>query len=129
MVGFSGLAAVALGGALGACLRYFVSIGLSSTLNSGFPLGTLAANLTGCLLIGAAAALLPVEDGPRTTLRLFVVVGCLGGFTTFSSFGLETVQLLEEDRVREAVTYVLASNVGGLALCFLAWFVTGFSRR
>jgi len=113
------LLAVAGGGALGASLRYLVAVLSRQGAPGAFPTGTLSVNLLGCLLIGVAANLFAAGEGTRTTLRLFLVVGLLGGFTTFSSFGLETLRLLEEGRVLAAALYVAASNVGGLGLCYL----------
>ena len=128
-VSLSGLAAVAAGGALGATGRYFLALFAKSSLGHGFPYGTLSVNLIGCLLIGFAAGLLPEGAGPRSTLRLFVIVGCLGGFTTFSSFGLETLRLVEESRLLATAVYVLLSNIGGLALCFVGAWASGLLGR
>jgi CrcB protein len=125
----SGLAAVAAGGALGATGRYLLTLFAKSSLGDGFPYGTLSVNLIGCLLIGFAAGLIPEGAGPRSALRLFVIVGCLGGFTTFSSFGLETLRLMEESRLLAASGYVLLSNIGGLALCFLGAWGSGLLGR
>ena len=111
-------ALVAAGGALGATLRYGVSLACRSGNEGSFPVGTLTVNLAGCLLIGVVAALLAEQDG-RNPLRVFIIVGCLGGFTTFSSFGLETLRLLDESRLGAAAAYVLVSNVGGVVLCWL----------
>ena len=91
---------IALGGALGATLRYLVGLGLEQRLGSGFPFGTLTVNLVGCLLIGLLAALFVDATEGREQLRLFLIVGCLGGFTTFSSFGLDTLRLLQDGAVR-----------------------------
>jgi len=110
---------VALGGALGATLRYLVGLGLEQRLGSGFPFGTLTVNLVGCLLIGLLAALFVDATEGREPLRLFLIVGCLGGFTTFSSFGLDTLRLLQDGAVAAAVGYVLASNLGGLLACWI----------
>lgn len=122
------LGAVALGGAAGSCLRYGISLWFGPSSSAGWPLGTLAANLLGCLLIGVVAGLLPESGEGRGVLRLFLVAGCLGGFTTFSSFGLETLNLMSEQRISAAVTYLLASNIGGITLCWLGWWLTGFFR-
>ncbi len=115
----STLFAVAFGGGLGALLRYFAAnIGQSWT-PSEFPLGTILVNIVGCSLIGFVTALL---IGPlfqhREFLRLLLIVGVLGGFTTFSTFALDTFELLEDGRVQQAVMYVVLSNVLGI---LVAW--------
>lgn len=105
--------AVALGGALGSCARHAVRLAFDA--GPGFPWWTLLVNAVGGLLIGLAAGLW--REGPEA-LRLGLVVGVLGGFTTFSAFSLETVQLLREQPVL-ALANVLG-NVGlSLAACAL----------
>ena len=106
---------VMAGGALGSGARYLIATRLNATqIMVGFPLGTLCVNLAGCLIIGLLSGALP-EDHPY---RLLLMVGLLGGFTTFSSFGLETTTLINEGRIIHAALYVFISNVGG---CLLAW--------
>ncbi|MFG6590324.1 fluoride efflux transporter FluC [Sulfitobacter sp. 1A12157] len=100
---------VALGGALGACLRYLVGLAV------GFPLGTLAANVAGSLAIG----LVWVTFADRALLLPFLMTGLLGGFTTFSAFSLDTLRLLEEGRSGIALSYVGASVILSLAACLL----------
>ena len=82
---------VMMGGALGTGARYGLSLVLQPPGTSGFPLGTLTVNLVGCLLIGVLAALMPDSSQFSTSTRLGLMVGVLGGFTTFSSFGLESI--------------------------------------
>jgi len=101
---------VFLGGGLGAACRWFASTQMSSA--SGFPTGTLAVNLVGCLLIGLASAYL--VNQPK--LSLFLIVGFLGGFTTFSSFGLDAWRMLNLGDYKNLVTYLLLSNVIGILL-------------
>ena len=96
---------VGLGGALGAIARYLLGGLAQRLLGSEFPWGTMAANISGCFLIGLIAGLLP--EGESTSSRLFLVVGILGGFTTFSAFGFETLNLLKDDSLGLA-----AANVG-----------------
>ncbi len=119
-----GILLVAAGGALGSVARY----GLSALIRSHtptFPIGTLACNLLGCLLIGILAGLLGVSGTEHDRARLFLFTGILGGFTTFSSFGLETIGLLREGRVGTAILYVGLSNALGLLLVWLGWRATG----
>jgi len=100
---------VAAGGAGGASCRFLV--GKFTPTPGGFPLGTLTVNLLGCLLIGL---LVNVED--RT--RLILVTGFLGGFTTYSAFGLESIKLLQE-RPAQAALYIGIHVFLGLAACWL----------
>ena len=106
---------VAAGGALGASLRYGV-VHVVKPHSPGFPTGTLLVNLAGCMVIGLLAGLWGAGIAPGDRLKLFVFTGVLGGFTTFSSFGLETLQLMRDGRVLAAIGYVVACNVLGLAL-------------
>lgn len=105
---------VGLGGFLGAIARYGLTGLLHRVANGTFPYGTLAVNVLGCIAIGVVLHL--VEDrsmlGPTT--RLFVSIGILGGFTTFSSFGYETFELLEDREYRLAFLNVAGNVVLGL---------------
>lgn len=102
---------VALGGAIGAMLRFGVVSGVTRFAGQGFPLGTLSVNVIGSLLMGAAAVAL----GPR--LSPFVMTGILGGFTTFSAFSLDAMRLMDDGRMGAALLYMLLSvslSVGAL---------------
>jgi CrcB protein len=86
---------VGIGGFIGSVLRYWVSGAVQQVANNPvFPLGTLAVNLFGCLVIGFLSQLADARGVFTPEARLFVFVGILGGFTTFSSFGNETMNLL-----------------------------------
>jgi CrcB protein len=117
---------VALGGAAGSALRYLISVAVAARLTrtalDGFPLGTLVVNLLGCAAIGALAPLLlGPHAAERETWRLLIITGLLGGFTTFSTFGLESIELLRAERWGWLAVYVLASAVGGIALTGLGF--------
>ena len=103
---------VFIGGGLGASLRLGMAQALPRAAD-GFPWATLGANILGCLAIGALMPLMAKEP-----MRVFWIVGLLGGFTTFSAFSLETMQLLETRPIL-ALTYVLASVGLGLTACWL----------
>lgn len=110
---------VFLGGGTGAVLRFLVSAVLSSP--RGFPWATLCVNLLGCALSGW---LLAKYAWPQThAARAFFVVGLLGGFTTFSAFAWESVQLLQRGNVLHATGYVSASVLGGLAIAFAGFYI------
>lgn len=98
---------------LGALARW----GLAEVLPSpagGWPWATLLVNLTGCALIGALLAVLLARHPDSPWLRPFLVTGVLGGYTTFSTFAVETVQLVEDGAVLLAGGYVLVSVIGGV---------------
>lgn len=116
---------VGSGGALGSVARYLVSGWVQRAFGpvQGFPLGTLVVNVTGSLLIGLLAGLVLFRHLPGAGARLFLVVGLLGGYTTFSAFSLETVVLLRAGQVSAALLNV-ALQVGlGLAATAVALLV------
>ncbi len=104
------LLAVALGSALGGCLRYLATLGVNALMQRGFPWGTLTVNVAGCLLIGVLHVLVVERGGGAESLRLFAMVGVLGGFTTFSSFSLETLLLVQQGASVAAYASVLDSD-------------------
>ena len=88
---------VGAGGAVGAIMRYLVVTGLNSVMGApAFPYGTLAVNGLGCLLIGLVVGLWDAHHALTPQAQAFLIVGVLGGFTTFSAFGIETVRLLRD---------------------------------
>ena len=108
---------VALGGAVGSVLRFLTVAGATRAFGAGFPFGTLGVNVLGSLLMGVLFHLL--VERSQTPLAPGVTAGLLGGFTTFSAFSLETVQLLEAGRVGAAALYILASVVLSLGALML----------
>ncbi|HAY21803.1 MAG TPA: fluoride efflux transporter CrcB [Desulfobacterales bacterium] len=111
---------VMVGGSLGALSRYGVSLLAVKLFGVRFPWGTLLVNLLGCFLIGLAFAL--AERGlsiMNPSVRLFFVTGYLGALTTFSTFGLETVNAMLERRYLVTLANILSNNVVGSALVFL----------
>ena len=110
-------ACVFIGGGLGACLRWGVSLVLNP-VSQVVPLGTLAVNLIGGYLIGVAAAFFALKSLPHE-LQLFAITGILGGFTTFSAFSNEVVSLAAEGRPGWAALTAAAHLFGSLALTAL----------
>ena len=106
---------VAAGGAVGAVLRYLVSLQMVTLSGDKFPWATLTVNLTGCLLIGMAWSLTLHKTASEGVL-LFLMVGLIGSFTTFSTYGLEGIQLIQSGKLMEGFAYVLISNIAGLLL-------------
>lgn len=111
------VAAIALGGALGALARYVAARQVGEALGLGFPWGTLSVNVLGSFLLGAAAEIVALAAPEGAALRGFLVVGLLGGFTTFSTFSLDTVLLAERGRLDLAAAYATLS--AGLAIAGL----------
>lgn len=115
---------VALGGGIGACLRYLIGlVPLKEPFT--FPVKTLFINLLGCFVIGliAAIAAKTTSLSPRTVL--FIKTGLCGGFTTFSTFALETETLLKTGHIGLAMLYVALSVVVGVGLAFAGQLVVG----
>jgi len=103
---------VGLGGFAGAALRYIVSTAVNRGLpNALLPFGTLAVNLLGCFAIGFLAGYVEARSVWSQATRLVVFTGCLGGFTTYSTFGLESFQLIEKGYLQASLVYV------GLQVC------------
>lgn len=105
---------IALGGGLGAVLRFVVTSSVDRWTGSDFPFGTLAVNLIGCLSIGLLAAALTGAEGIREEWRLLLLVGLLGGFTTFSTFAYESVVLWNYGQWGRALLNLTTSNALGL---------------
>lgn len=111
---------IAGGGAAGTLLRYFVS-GLDYRFSNGvFPVGTLAVNLMGSLAIGFLWGLFEHIDVSSQT-RMFALMGILGGFTTFSTFSLESFNLFRDGEFRIAFLNILLTNAAGIAFVFIGF--------
>ncbi len=104
--------AVTLGGALGSGCRFLVATAFSRY--DAFPFGTLSVNLLGCFAMGALTTYFGQQNEINPAIRMGIIIGFLGGFTTFSSFGLDTMKLIEAQRILAASLYVIGSNVIGL---------------
>ena len=115
-----GLLLVALGGAIGSVARFKLSgYVLHHTIDWRFPAGTFAVNVAGCLVAGILAGLAEKHDMLSPDARLFLFTGILGGFTTFSAFGLETMFLLKRGDVAVAAANVVLSVVAGIAALWI----------
>lgn len=113
---------VALGGAIGSVARFKMSgLVLHVNPNWRFPAGTLAVNLIGCLIAGLLAGLAVKQDIFSPEARVFLFTGLLGGFTTFSAFGLETLLLLKRGETAVAMANVVVSITVGLLVAWLGY--------
>ena len=111
------LFAVACGGALGAMGRHFVSGHVMRWTGGGFPWGTLTVNVLGSFLLGALVEYMALRWSATQEMRGFLVVGVLGGFTTFSAFSLDAVLLLERGSLGPAFAYIAGNML--LSICGL----------
>ena len=120
MPSFLSVIYVAIGGALGSVLRYLLGTWTQTFSKSiDFPYGTLAVNLMGCFVIGFLSQLAEARGAFTSESRAFIFIGILGGFTTFSSFGNDTINLLRGGETFNALANVGANVILGLAL---VWF-------
>jgi len=103
------LVAIAVGGAVGSVARFLLSGVTHAWLGRGFPYGTLAVNVIGSLMMGAMFVLLVERVADSGVWRAGLLIGLLGGFTTFSSFSIETLNLIEQGEMTKAATNVVAS--------------------
>jgi CrcB protein len=122
---------VALGSGAGGAARLYLSTLVARSAGTQFPWGTLAVNVLGCLVVGALGALFEPASPlhVRQDLRVLLVVGVLGGFTTFSAFSLETLLLVQRGSPGTAFAYVLASLVLCLAAAAGAYTVLASALR
>jgi CrcB protein len=106
---------VALGGAIGSVCRYLVGLGALRLMGPSFPWGTLTVNVAGSFAIGVLAELIVARFGASAELRLLLITGFLGGFTTFSAFALDAVTLFERGASVAATSYLVVSIVASIA--------------
>lgn len=117
------LFSVALGGAIGSSLRYAIGVGLFRVFgHTGFPLGVISVNVIGSFLMGVFIVIAAHKG--LAHMNPFVAVGVLGGFTTFSAFSLETVNLVERGQLGLAGAYVLLSVFLSVGALFVGLWVT-----
>lgn len=108
---------IGLGGFLGANGRYWLGSLINRWLGTGYPWATGLINISGALAIGIIATLFADRAIDNENLRLFLIVGLLGGYTTFSSYTFEAVTLFQENRWLAGIGYLIGSNVVGILAC------------
>jgi CrcB protein len=116
---------VGIGGFLGAASRYTIGSLISERTGSGFPFATLAINITGCFAIGLFMATTPGGLNAHPHARLFIAIGFLGGYTTFSTFGYETLKLVGDG----SAMLGFANILGSITLCLTALWLGMFFGR
>jgi fluoride exporter len=125
--GLTSLLLVALGGALGGMGRFGVSNLMARWWGKAFPWGTLVVNASGAFIAGCLLASLDVPSEQPSLFWLFMVAGLLGGYTTVSSFSLQTIELWQSGQALRAALNVAATLLLGLAMAALGWLVAGGS--
>ncbi|OMQ25526.1 fluoride efflux transporter CrcB [Serratia oryzae] len=121
----SSLLAVFIGGGLGSVLRWMVSMKMNP-LHQHIPLGTLSVNLVGGFIIGLALALFTRMTHLDATWKLLITTGFCGGLTTFSTFSVEVVYLLQDGRLVWAIVNMLLNLAGSLAMTLLAFMLVSW---
>ena len=117
--------AVAAGGALGSVARFWMTGAVAALTGPRFPYGTLLINMLGSFVIGVVASvtLAPARMGMHPDLRIFLMVGICGGFTTFSAFSLQTLELLQTGEMMPALLYTLGSVLLCLMFVWFGWWL------
>ena len=116
---------LATGGAIGTILRYSMSGLTYRIVNSVFPWGTIVVNLTGSFAIGLLWGFFEIQN-ISSNMRNFIFIGILGGFTTFSTYALESLNLFRDGEIKLAMTNLLISNIFGLLLVFAGFILSKF---
>ena len=115
---------VGAGSFIGGAMRYLLSTLMKNACGQGFPWGTLAVNLLGCFLFGIVFAIFSKNSSADNTLYLLLTTGVCGGFTTFSTFANESVQMLQHGNISGFIGYVATSVIAGfLLIAFGYWIV------
>lgn len=114
---------VGLGGGLGSIFRYLTSVLAGKLLPSPFPWGTLVVNIVGCLLIGLLVGMFEKGQLLSSELRLLLIAGFCGGYTTFSAFALENINLFSNQHSSLAFLYIAASVLLGLAAVWAGFYI------
>ncbi len=119
----SSLLIVGVGSFIGGAIRYLLSVFMKNLCGQGFPWGTLSVNLLGCFLFGIVFAIFSKSSSTDSTLYLLLTTGICGGFTTFSTFANESIQMLQQGNIFGFIAYVATSVIAGLALIALGYWI------
>ena len=114
---------IAAGGAIGAVGRYLTMVGIGQWIGHGFPYGTLIVNIVGSFALGSLIEILALTWSPSVEIRAFFIVGLLGAFTTFSTFSLDVITLIERGEFLPAASYIIVSVVVSIAALFFGMMI------
>jgi CrcB protein len=117
------LIAIFLGGGIGSVLRYLCSFACSKNFTCAFPVGTFLINIVGSLFLGFVLGLFMLKGNPHNHFKLFLTVGVAGGFTTFSTFSVETFDLIKSGHSYLGLIYPVASIVLGICAVFVGFYL------
>lgn len=115
---------VGLGGAVGSIVRYLISVLTMKHYETSFPVATFIVNIAGCFIAGLIFGLFTHETSEAQNLKLLLLTGFCGGFTTFSAFALENVKLINSGSMATAISYILMSVAAGLLAVWLGLVIT-----
>lgn len=118
---------VMIGGFFGSISRY--SLGEWIHINNGYPLGTFSINLIGCFALGWLLTFISIKRIIKPQLSLLLGTGFIGSFTTFSTFSIETIQLLEKGHLLQALFYVLSSILFGILFSYIGWKMADLNNK
>jgi len=118
---FSTIIWIFLGGGFGTLVRYGIGTQVSGLSKSSFPIGTLAVNLIGCLIIGLIYGYFEKHQETQSDWKLILTIGFCGGFTTFSAFSIDAIQLVKGGNLLLAILYIFSSVFIGILLSILGW--------
>lgn len=123
---FTTYIAIFIGGGFGSVMRVLLSMFISHYAKGSFPWGILSVNIIGCFCMGMFVELIALKFSASLSLVRFVIMGFLGGFTTFSAFALETVLMLQKDQYLQMSIYIVLSVFGAILALILAKQVVQF---
>lgn len=115
---------IAIGGAIGSLLRYFTSNFVNSHFKMDFPLGTMTVNIIGSLFMGFVAGYILKNNHEHNELKAFLTIGLLGGFTTFSAFSLDAINLIEKGVLSYAVIYIALSVFVSIVALLMGLYIS-----
>lgn len=118
------IALVGIGGGVGSIFRFLISYYTLKTPANGFPFATFLVNITGCLLIGFFFGFFESGSSLTTNLRLILITGFCGGYTTFSAFSLESFTLFQQGLYATAISYIISSVVFGFVAVYLGFMLS-----